>query len=72
MAYLLVFRHQRRALPIAVAAMVILSTILDGAQHMYPAALAGSLTGAVLVAASAWIWIRGTMKDTLAESHPAS
>ncbi len=61
LAYRLVFRHQPQLLLIAMATLSILSTIRDGVLHMYPAALQGSLAGALLVAIAAWAWFRGSM-----------
>jgi hypothetical protein len=63
LAYRLVFRHQPELLLISTATLSILSSIRDGIQHMYPAALLGSLAGAAIVAIAAWIWIRGSMES---------
>jgi hypothetical protein len=62
-AYRLVFQHQPELLLITVATLAILSTIRDGVQQMYPAALPGSLAGAMLVAVAAWLWFRSTMEE---------
>jgi len=58
----LVFHHHPELLPITTATLIILSTIRDGVQRMYPSSLPGSLAGATLVAITGWIWFRGTMK----------
>ena len=57
-AYTLVFRHRRELLLISTATLAILSTIRDGLQHAYPAALAGSIAAAILVAIAQWVWFR--------------
>jgi hypothetical protein len=61
-AYRAVLRHQGELLMLMTAMQVVLSTIREGELGMYPSALAGSLAGAVLVAITAWIWFRGTIK----------
>jgi hypothetical protein len=61
-AYQIVFRHQPELLLITTGALVVLSTIRDGLQRMYPAAPAGSLIACLLVAATAWAWFRGSMR----------
>jgi hypothetical protein len=61
-AYQLVFRYEPSLLLITTATLMILSSIREAAQHMYPGALAGSLAGAILVAITVWVWFRGTMK----------
>jgi hypothetical protein len=63
-AYNLIFRHQPQLALIAVATMVILSMIREAVQHMFPAALIGSMAGAVLVAIAAWLWFRGSIGET--------
>jgi hypothetical protein len=63
LAYKFVFRHQPEVLLIATGTVVILSTIRDGIQGMYPLALAGSIAGAIFVAVTAWIWFRGTITN---------
>jgi len=57
-AYTLVFRHRRELLLISTATLAILSTIRDGLQHAYPAALAGSIAAAILLAIAQWVWFR--------------
>jgi hypothetical protein len=63
LAYKFVFRHQPEVLLIAAGTVVILATIRDGVQGMYPLALAGSIAGALLVALTARIWFRGTITN---------
>jgi hypothetical protein len=61
-AYQLVFRHHPKLLAITTATLVILSAIREGVQHMYPSAVIGSLTAAVVIAITAWLWFRGSMR----------
>jgi hypothetical protein len=63
LAYRLVFQHEPALLLVTTTALVILSATEEAVQHMYPSALAGSLTGAVIVAIAGWIWFRGTMEE---------
>ncbi len=60
-AYQLVFRYQPELLLISTATLAILSAFRDGIQHMYPAALAGSLAAAAFIGIAAWMWFRGSM-----------
>ena len=62
-AYMLVFRHQPEQLLMTTATLTILSTLRDGIQHPYPAALAGSITAAVLVAIAAGVWFRALRRS---------
>jgi hypothetical protein len=66
LAYRLVFRHQPELLLISTATLSVLSSIRDGVQHMYPAAVPGALAGAAIVAVAAWIWFRGSMESEAA------
>jgi hypothetical protein len=67
-AYALVFRHHPELFPITVATVIILSTLRDGMQRMYPSALIGSLAGATLVAIVVWVWFRGSMDKSVLRS----
>lgn len=60
-AYRLVFRHQPKLILISTATLVILGSIRDGVQGMYPLALFGSFAGALLVALLASASFRGSM-----------
>ena len=62
-AYRLVFRHRPELLVVSTGTLAVLGAIRDGAQRTYPAALPGSVAGAILVAITAWLWFRGTMKQ---------
>jgi hypothetical protein len=65
-AYVLVLRHAFALLPIAVATITVLSRLAGGFVQAYPAALPGAITGALLTAIAAWIWVRAASP---AESH---
>ena len=58
LAYLLVFRHQPMLVVPTTATLAVLATLRDGIQHPYPAALAGAIAGAVLIALAAHLWYR--------------
>src|SRR5262249_8264579 len=62
LAYFVAFRHHPAVVIPAVAAAGVLSTLRDGLQRPYPTALAGGIAGAVLVAAAAWAWYRGSVR----------
>jgi hypothetical protein len=62
LAYKYVFRHQPQVLLITTGTLASLSAIRDGLQGMYPMAIAGSIAGAIIVALTAWIWFRGSMR----------
>jgi len=63
LAYVLIFRHQPQLILVTVATLVMLGAVRDAIQRMFPNALTGSLAGAVLVAAAAWLWFRGSMES---------
>ncbi len=57
-AWVMVLRHQPALVPLVTAAGAILSAIHDTVVNAYPGAAAGSMVGAVLVAATAVWWYR--------------
>jgi hypothetical protein len=58
-AYMLVFRHQPALLVVSVATITIVSTLRDGIQHPFAAALAGSILAIALIALTASVWYKG-------------
>ena len=67
LAYTFVFRHQPELIVITMATLSILGAVRDGVQQMYPAALAGSIAAAVLVAVVAWMWFRGSIGNSVSD-----
>jgi len=61
LVYYLAFRHQPELVVATAATLVILSSIRDGIQGMFPSALPGALTGVGLVAIIGWLCFRGSM-----------
>ena len=64
LAYTFVFRHHPQLLLVAVATIVILSSLREGLQRAFPSALLASIAGASLVAIAVWVWIRGSMSKS--------
>jgi hypothetical protein len=63
LAYLLVFRQQAALMLITTATVAILSTLRDGLQRPYPAALPGAILGSVLIAVAAAVWYKSYRRD---------
>jgi hypothetical protein len=63
LAYLLVFRHQPALMLLTTATVAILSTLRDGLQRPYPAALPGAVAGSVLIAVAAAVWYKSYSRD---------
>jgi hypothetical protein len=74
-AWVLVLRHQPALVPLVTGAGAILSAIRNAVLNAYPGAAAGSLIGAVLVAAAAVWWYRrlaqGDGSETATQDAPA-
>jgi hypothetical protein len=74
-AWVLVLRHQPALVPLVTATGAILSAIRNTVVNAYPGAAAGSLIGAVLVAAAAVWWYRrlaqGDGSETATQDAPA-
>jgi hypothetical protein len=60
-AYRLVFGNRPELVVLAAGTLTALYAIRDGMQRMYSGALPASVTAAIIVAFSAWIWFRGTI-----------
>lgn len=64
-----VLKHQPRLILIAVATLGVLAGIREGLHRTYPAALPGSLLGAILIALAAYLWFTRNRRVEKAESR---
>jgi hypothetical protein len=69
-AYVTLLRYDLTMVPVAVATMVGVGALAQGAQRAYPGALTGSVPAAALAAALGWWWFRALRRARRPVSNP--
>jgi hypothetical protein len=69
-AYVTLLRYDLTMVPVAVATMVGVGALAQGAQRAYPGALTGSVPAAALADALGWLWFRAIRRARRQDSNP--